>query len=362
MKHFAQIEKEYHQKAKFSIYYYAYTKQHRDQKVLEDETLTLEYCLPGETEPIFIVTPTYLPSYETKASEVLGTVVFSKIYDFTKLSHIYYSIRGGFDGVRKILDYDKQFFEYLFKFMIDTNSKSVGPELTLHRIDWCSDYTQNLLTGLIESIRLNHYNSGKKSITVYPKNFWEDVEQADIDKGVKASLKPSSRSIGTRGDGRRKMTEQDWNNIQTIYVGNAKHSDIQIAIYNKQAEQLKRKGLLNSVQTRVEVREKNLGRPSSAYKKEKEPKLQRDIRDYQAIFRDYDSTFSKGMRSLYFCDTLLDHFTLTKNTRVKTELKPWYVDVIYTAHEKIMECYLVPHLKEKESTLEQKESKESSLI
>lgn len=71
-------------------------------------------------------------------------------------------------------------------------------------------------------------------------------------------------------------------------------------------------------------------------------KLRYDLKDYQAIFLNYDLPLSKAMRSLFFCDTLLANFTLSKTTKEKTELKPWYIDTFFTPHEKLIQEYLLP--------------------
>jgi len=138
--------------------------------------------------------------------------------------------------------------------------------LTLNRIDFCSDYSDELISDIVPEIRAKHYSSHKKSVFVFPTSYW-DVKgrenfEAEQKRRAGTEYRTSYRNIGARSKDRLLMTENDWRNIDTIYIGSKRSSNVQIAIYNKKGQTRRKKGRSSIGQHRIEIREVNSGRPS----------------------------------------------------------------------------------------------------
>jgi hypothetical protein len=140
--------------------------------------------------------------------------------------------------------------------------------------------------------------------------------------------------------------------IKTIYIGDYKKSEVVIVIYDKESEQLARKGVQSNFSTRVECRfyiqdKKYSFEPLEKIKKYKEQAFLSTNKTFCAetvclILNNYFSDTSIGLRSLVFLQGFTSNFTLSKTTKAKTELSPWYIDCLVTPMMIPVETFFVP--------------------
>lgn len=279
-KHFSEIEKQFYKSVPYSF-------GTIEPNQTEPSVYELKLCLPGEDTPVFVVRPRFRTRFHTE-QYLHGNVWKWKKTPYKKVvTHVIYSVKGGNEGIQKLLDYEPRLIHEMFQFAIE-NPRN----LTLNRINFCADHSDNIISEFTHEIRKNHYSAGGKSIFTFPAHRWDvkgreqfDAEQKRV---VAQKIGDDYRNIGSKNADRDLMTDGDWEKIDMIYIGNKRSSNVQIAVYNKKTQASRRKGRSAIGNTRIEIREVNAGRPSRMWLHEPEPKLRFNLYYYQAIFDFYD--------------------------------------------------------------------------
>lgn len=305
------------------------------QQVPEDIDIKVKYLVEA-----------HFPDTDERCKVLLFKTVphFTKLYWFDEvlrvkkpagstISHIYYYIPGGNVGIKRIMEWDPAFFPTLFKYIYKYE------DLTLHRIDFSVDYSEEVMKHIVHYIQRDKYNSFNSQVRAFSDGFTfaeEDIKDLppSIVKYLKQKgAKPGQNlSIGRNSQAKKYITPQGWDNITSLYIGNYKRSDIICLIYNKKKErQTRKKDMIFGAATRLELRHFNADKPVSITstfmdKLTRKPKLLFDTEVYAEIFQDYNSEKSLGIRSLMVMAQLLHSFTLVKSPKAKSVLQSWYVE------------------------------------
>lgn len=334
--HFEQIENDFNlksskqdsQKIEKSIPKFKHTK--KNQEIGEDYLSTtpdLGICLSLPNEPgikFFKVVPHFQKMYEFDyASKKMK-------YTHSLHSHNYLYIPGGFDNIKKIFQICPMFFHDLFSYLETTQYATVS------RLDWKSDYSIEIMNRLTECIFANRYDSFGKHITAFPKDRW-DSNILQISENISAVTKTKQKgiSIGRSSSLRDNLSLADKQRISSLYIGNYKRSHVNVHIYTKDDQYFAKKNKFSLAKSRIEIREYNKSRPKTIFDSYRNiaPEMPHDLAFYKAIFEDYNSDASIGLRSLLFLDAILNNFTLISNSKTKTRLTAYYYDALLAGHD-----------------------------
>lgn len=296
----------------------------------------LNFYVPGDEkqESVCFVKAQYKKEYERVPSyNYKGDIVsWSTIPKSSRNTHMLIVFKHGFSGIKKVMDYDPSFFPSLL-----TQCYGGAFPGKVVRLDLCTDTDGEVLSDAINSIKLNHYNSFGRGITLLRKlTKQQQKENRAAKKDGLEEIHKSKYTISQREtfDEELELNEKQ---IETIYVGNFKKSTTSIVLYDKSSQEAKKKKRYAPFKNRIEVRaypkdeealEKNYTENSGKKQKQKISNVSTNLslNVISSIFRDYRSEKSIGIRNLIWLHSVLNGFTLSKTAKRKEELTPLFVD------------------------------------
>lgn len=245
-----------------------------------------QFCLPGESESILKVAPAVKTIYTHEKTKFGNWITKPAGLDY---EGYFLVVRHGHTGITKILQHQPDFFEILLDRCSDPNDYY----WSLQRIDLSANFGKNLLENIKNSIKKKRYNSFGHTIighfntddTIFledftnrfgsakirakrgapsPKNLQflgkgkiaqnldtsalskEEKETLNFVQEVSGSKKTrnsfkNSVNLGKTSFSHSVLTQQDWEKVQTVSIGDFKESSIVTVIYKKQSEQFIRK-------------------------------------------------------------------------------------------------------------------------